>query len=35
MFQAVQRQAEHLLFDVPDELGLKPLRWLAVPMRYL
>ncbi len=35
MFQAVQRQAEHLLFDVPDQPGLKPLRWLAVPLRYI
>lgn len=35
MFQAVQRRAEHLLFDVPDQIGLKPLSWLAVPMRHL
>jgi len=35
MIQAAQRRLEHWLFDLPEQLELKPLRWIAVPLRYL
>jgi len=35
MLQGLQHRFEHWLFDVPEQVGGKPLGWLAVPLRYL
>jgi membrane protein len=35
MFQSLQRKFEHWVFDLPEALGGRPLRWLAAPLRYV
>jgi len=35
MFDTPQRKFEHWLFDLPETAGLRPLSWLATPLRYL
>ena len=35
LFPALRHQFEHWLFDLPESVGGKPLRWLALPLRYL
>jgi len=35
LFSTLRRQFEHWLFDVPEEIGGRALRWLTLPLRYL
>ena len=35
LFPDLHRKFEHWLFDLPEAVGGKPLRWLAFPLRYL
>jgi membrane protein len=35
LFPQLRRQFEHWLFDLPEAVGGRPLRWLAFPLRYL
>ena len=35
MLPRLQRKFEHWLFDLPEEVGGPPLRWLAAPLRYV
>ena len=35
MFPSLQRKFEHWVFDLPEALGGRPLRWLAAPLRYV
>ena len=35
LFSTLRRQFEHWLFDVPEEIGGRALRWVTLPLRYL
>ncbi len=35
LFPDLHRKFEHWLFDLPEAVGGKPLRWLAFPLRYV
>lgn len=35
MLTRLQRRFEHWVFDLPEAVGGRPLRWLAAPLRYL
>jgi len=35
VFPAPHLKVERLLFDLPEELGSPPVRWLALPLRYV
>jgi len=35
MFPSLQRKFEHWVFDLPEAVGGRPLRWLAAPLRYV
>jgi membrane protein len=35
MLPSLQRKFEHWVFDLPEEVGGQPLRWLATPLRYV
>jgi membrane protein len=35
MFKGLNLKIEHWLFDLPEEVGGQPLRWLTIPLRYL
>src|SRR5262245_13115249 len=34
MLTGLQRKFEHWVFDLPEELGGRPARWLVAPLRY-
>jgi len=34
LLPSLRRQFEHWLFDLPEALGGRPLRWLSAPLRY-
>lgn len=35
LFPALHLRLEHWLFDLPEAVGGRPLRWLAIPLRHL
>jgi len=35
VFPAPHLKVERLLFDLPEELGSRPVRWIALPLRYV
>ena len=35
MFSSLHRKFEHWVFDLPEAVGGRPLRWLAAPLRYV
>ncbi|MCK7580859.1 MAG: YihY/virulence factor BrkB family protein [Chromatiales bacterium] len=35
LFSTLRRQFEHWLFDVPEEIGGRALRWVTLPLGYL
>ena len=35
LLPTLRRQFEHWLFDLPEELGGRALRWVVLPLRYL
>jgi membrane protein len=35
MLPSLQRKFEHWVFDLPEQVGGQPLRWLAAPLRYV
>lgn len=35
MFPALHLKVEHLIFDLPEVLGSRALRWVAAPLRYV
>jgi membrane protein len=35
LFPTLRRQFEHWLFDLPEALGGRAMRWVALPLRYL